>query len=514
MTQIMPIALVAAMLATESGLAQHVRVSTNAWVSLMITFGGYLFVILAVVGFTRWKLHGADGGKVRSLITADRALRLGSWLIVIVHAVSVLVFGWLDHVRSIVGDLPGVDELITISIPACGLALLWAAGYSIERRSRNATLIRRMDEGRPIHQMPPRGKYVFQQLRVHLLFLLVPLMLIVTAGELFETLGQRTDERWLKVALVDFGTPASAILIFLFAPLIMRLILDVHRLPEGELRDDLLNVCHANNVKVRELLLWRTDGLMMNAAVMGLIRPLRYVLVTDGLVESMTKRELIAVMAHEVGHVRKHHMPWLLIVLMAIVMIASLGVWLPLAALSQVDVVSSLALQSTEATLTGLAVVGSLIIFGWISRRFERQADTFAVQHLTQQPLVADEPASEHDTVADASNFITPDAAYAMTAALGRVAHMNFVDPDRPSWRHGSIAWRQQYLRSLIGQPLTGLRIDRIVARIKLLALLTVVLVISAEFVWRAASQVGGDTPARDQTVAVQTVQMIERSHP
>ena len=52
------------------------------------------------------------------------------------------------------------------------------------------------------------------------------------------------------------------------------------------------------------------------------------------------------------------------------------------------------------------------------------------------------------------------------------IAHLNTVDPNRPSWRHGSIAWRQSYLDSIVGRPVDRLPIDVLIRRLKALALL------------------------------------------
>ena len=91
--------------------------------------------------------------------------------------------------------------------------------------------------------------------------------------------------------------------------------------------------------------------------------------------------------------------------------------------------------------------------FGWVSRRFERQADAFAVRHMAE---------GEH---------VDADAVGVMTRALERVATLNHVPVARRSWRHGSIAWRQDYLHSLVGTSVDVSPIDRTVTRIKAAAL-------------------------------------------
>jgi hypothetical protein len=59
-----------------------------------------------------------------------------------------------------------------------------------------------------------------------------------------------------------------------------------------------------------------------------------------------------------------------------------------------------------------------------------------------------------------------------MAGALGRVAALNYINPRRRSWRHGSIAWRQAYLTGLVGRNSSHLPIDRMVARLKIAAVI------------------------------------------
>jgi hypothetical protein len=212
---------------------------------------------------------------------------------------------------------------------------------------------------------------------------------------------------------------------------------------------------------------------MINAAVMGLIGPLRYVLLTDALLESMDADQVEAVMAHEVAHVRRHHMPWMVVALVAALLVGVMTLNLPLLAIGAAGVVpqSWVPPMWLEVVLLVLELAVALAVFGWVSRRFERQADTFAVQHLSGMGRPDLERAAT----------ISPHAAVAMSAALERIAHLNALDPRQRSWRHGSIAWRQAYLASIIGRPLGDLAIDRVVRRIKLVAGLVVAAAIALQ---------------------------------
>jgi hypothetical protein len=77
-----------------------------------------------------------------------------------------------------------------------------------------------------------------------------------------------------------------------------------------------------------------------------------------------------------------------------------------------------------------------------------------------------------------ASDAVTTESVAAMNAALGAVSELNGVPRHRFTWRHGTIAWRQEHLESLVGTRLDSLPIDRVVRWIKRATLLGVVLAV------------------------------------
>ena len=111
-----------------------------------------------------------------------------------------------------------------------------------------------------------------------------------------------------------------------------------------------------------------------------------------------------------------------------------------------------------------------LLAFGWVSRRFEWQADAFAAQQLADAPTVPGEN----------SDRVTPDAVAAMAGALEAVARLNHIPMLKFSFRHGSIATRIERLTGLVGRPIRALPIDRQVAAIKVVAGLLFALVLGA----------------------------------
>ncbi|MHC4414758.1 MAG: M48 family metallopeptidase [Planctomycetota bacterium] len=469
--QLFPILLIGVLLASDGGLAAG-GPGLDGWIVAGIAWGPVLLVLgVAQVGVA---LYGRKlaGGAPQAISGADRLVRGARWLLLGLHAVAVLAFGWLGVVREAVGDRIIIDELLTIAPPLAGVLGTWWVYYPIDRRVREAVLVRRLDLGRAIFPPPARGRYVLAQARLHLLFLLVPILMILTAAEVIEmAVAPWQAQEWASWA-GDAATLGTALGIVVVAPLISRVVLDVEPMPNGPLRDDLLEICRVHGVRVRQVLLWKTEGTMINAAVMGLTGHLRYVLLTDALLESMSRPQLQAVMAHEIGHIRRHHMPWLVASLFATVLaVTVLLIEAPVpAAEPKASVLADTWDQWVRLSSAGGAFVLALAAFGWISRRFERQADTFAAGHLSRPGDLAD-PSSPPR--------ITAEAVGTVCSALETIVRIDAAGTKRPSWRHGSIAWRQAYLETIIGRPVATLPIDRQIRWIKGLAVAVLTLAVA-----------------------------------
>jgi STE24 endopeptidase len=201
---------------------------------------------------------------------------------------------------------------------------------------------------------------------------------------------------------------------------------------------------------------------------MGFLRPLRYILLTDALLESLPQRQIEAVMAHELAHIRRHHIPWMMLLLLSA---GALLTWTGgrMAGVLAEHLSEHVMVAYGWAIEWGLMLVAAgvwVAFFGCLSRRFERQADAFAVVHLSRidQPA-ADEPA-----------LVTPGGVRDMSQALMQVALLNHMDVRRRGFRHGSIASRVAAMQRLAGRAVDDLPIDRTVGRLKALGVVLLVL--------------------------------------
>ena len=85
-------------------------------------------------------------------------------------------------------------------------------------------------------------------------------------------------------------------------------------LEEGRRRDRIADICRRAGMDYANILSWPLfGGKMITAGVMGLIRTFRYILVTPALLDLLGPEEIDAVIAHEIGHVKKKHLLFYLI---------------------------------------------------------------------------------------------------------------------------------------------------------------------------------------------------------
>ncbi|MCD6304301.1 MAG: M48 family metalloprotease, partial [Planctomycetes bacterium] len=200
-------------------------------------------------------------------------------------------------------------------------------------------------------------------------------------------------------------------------------------------------------LRFRDLLVWRTGGMIANAAVMGLVGRFRYVLLSDGLLENLEEGEVRAIFAHEAGHIVSHHLFYALLFAVSSVALCGMAgeavsAWLDLS-------------DWAGETLTLLMLGGAWGVgFGFLSRRFERQSDVIAAWSSGPEGPRPD-------------GRISPEGAAVFCRALERVGQLNGIPPGQWNWRHGSIAARVAYIMWLGSTAGSRAAIDRVVRRIK-----------------------------------------------
>jgi Zn-dependent protease with chaperone function len=330
--------------------------------------------------------------------------------------VQVWLFGWPDLAHRLgLRSWILVDVLVALLPYALHLVTIWTISYRAERRFR-------------FSRWSSAGYVVFQTRQ--LLLPLLPLLSLIAIRDALELLAGYVPavERyhlWLEhLVPVQWATIIGLfVLVTLIAPLLFKLLWRMRPLPDGPLRRRLEAFGARVGFRARDILLWPTSGNVLNAAIIGILPRLRYVMLTDGLIGALSEDEIEAVYAHEVGHAKHHHMILFLLFAIAFLFLMHLF-FLSLPDGFEVSTLGMLAI------LVGLIVLWWGGVFGWISRRLERQADVYGTLAT-----------AEAHGDADGSAFIS--ALENLAEESGQIRHL-------PGLRHFSIHDRADYLRRFL----------------------------------------------------------------
>lgn len=425
----------------------------------------------------RFERHPENPGKAQAIF--GRGMSLTQALLALGHIATYLFTDWLHLCHQMVGVwfvLPGLLALAPFLI---ALILAWLAIYPADRAVRQLAVEIFLFRGKPLRPVWSIAQYIAYNLRHQVLFILIPMLLILAARDVIIRYEQPIRAFTELDYTGDLLLGLSAVLVAVVAPEILRHVWVTQRLPDGPLRDRLLLLCRQLKLRCREILVWRSGGMIVNAAVMGVIAPLRYVLITDAMLEQLDDRRIEAVFGHEAGHVKRHHILFFLLFALisgCIVTIFSVRA----RGISREDY------EIAAAILGGILLFKWGVLFGWLSRRFERQADVFSVRTLGAIHIPCAQPCLVHNPPPDVptppGDRLCATAAHVFSDALNEVALLNGIRPDARSWRHSSISSRSRFVQRLARDPVHTRRFEQQVLIAKI-----VILLLAATFsVWAA----------------------------
>jgi STE24 endopeptidase len=381
---------------------------------------------------------------------AATAVLANAWLVGGLAGLIYLGWGYWVNTALRLGAVPLAGTL-TVMLPFfLALVIVWVLQYPQFLLLRQRLIISRAQAGLPSPRPWSLGQYLDHHLRQHLLFIGVPISLIV----LVEDLAVLFLAPWLEANLSDAAAEIVLVavvvgcagMIFLLAPVLIIHIWRTSPMPAGPLRDRLEQLSRTLGLRHRELRIWHSGGVIANAGVMGLIGPVRYVLLSDGLLEQMSDDEVQGVFAHEAGHILNHHIFYSALFALGTVTLVS-AVAGALAQTGLPDITLNLVMLSLLALAWAFG-------FGWVSRRFERQCDVAAAWVCGYQGR----PDSDR---------ITHEGAAVFAKALESVAALNGMSARKFNWRHGSIASRVSHVIWVGSTGGSRVDSDRQVAHIK-----------------------------------------------
>lgn len=414
----------------------------SGWVALV--------AIVALIALPACARAAAYRGSWRMLNRGMGLAQKLRWLVVIPFAFWCITSDGVGAVEAHIGSWIGLDEALAATPPLLALLAVAWAEHPLHDRMRQAMMVRQLDEGGAMERPPTRSESTTSQARAMLAMPLVPVFLLVSWHE---TTGTMTSLPVWLTRTIDIGGTLAIITI---APAIVVRVLGTRSLETGELRERIDDLCKQMGARIRGVRLWTNPS--ANAAILGLLPWARYMLVTEPLLRGMPRHELDAVVAHELAHVRQHHVLWIVLTTLAMVTALSFGQPMLTAGIVGVGVTPGVSEILSILVALGVAVLG----FGSVSRMIERHADARAAVAVGQEVAASQ---------GESTTRVHPGGPASMAAALDRVCALNGVDPRRWSFRHGSVAQRQRALARLPGLPVDSLPIDR---RVRILRWATV----------------------------------------
>lgn len=485
----------------------------NLFDGLPVTAGASLYATLALIlvqfpvvwavsMFARRKVVAhLDGTADGHDDAADAHASAQTWLLFLLAGfliLNMLFTPWSTLVRDgwNLGHIPLVGDLLLLVPFFTALLIKWIVFYSVEVRLLAESLPHldeppaQADDGNGPseskftvdHSTSPQTSlrcYLVDKIRHQVLILAVPMSLIVFAKRIIFDYGPSLvtlpQDEGIRAMILNTALGTVSVTVLIMAPLMLRYLWATEPLPDGPLRDRFVATCQRIGLRYREILLWHTHGMAVNAAVMGVVAPLRYILVSDALLDSMDDDEIEAVFGHEAGHVRHWHLPYF--GLFAIVSMYVAGGVMHLLFYADQNIDRGLLQLSSLVALLAMWLFG----FSWVSRRFERQADLYGVRCLT--PDMKDCPPScpvHGDTVRAG---LCTGAANLFGRTLAKIADLNGIPRDAPSWRHGSIEDRCKQIETFSHDAPALERFDRSVLRVKL-GLIAIAVIGSIIAVW------------------------------
>jgi len=347
-------------------------------------------------------------------------LRL-SVLAILLFAVNIYGLNLSSFLTGIApfNTIPTLLALLFLLLFIFYLAIVWTFAYSIYQRIYRTDISKKT--------------YVLSNISFSVP-VLMPWLFLSGIADIIQALPFDTPKQFLNTTEGEI----TYFLIFLvgvsiLGPLLIQKFWRCKPLENGFNRSRIADLCERAGLEYAEILYWPIfGGKMITAGVMGLIKKFRYILVTPSLLHLLEPAELDAVIAHEIGHIKKKHLLFYLaffvgymllsyvtfdLIIFAIIYAKPVSWFINNSGFSQTAVVSGI----SSMVIICLFLVYFRFVFGYFMRNFERQADTYVYALFkSAQPLIS---------------------------TLQKIAAASGQSADRPNWHHFSIQQRVDYLK-------------------------------------------------------------------
>ena len=379
-----------------------------------------LFIVLCRASFNRLAARGAYLGKE----VTDHKLNT---LLTRFSILSLFVFGidlYFFRLKLVFSDFaifklfPTLEALLFLVLFLFYLVVVWSSAWVVQKEFFSSSVSRK--------------NFVISNISFSLPALL-PWFFLSIVADIIRILPFPAVSEFLMSPVGEVGY----VLVFLvavavFGPYLIQRLWRCKPLEPSMIRERIQRICSMANLRYADILKWELfGGSMITAGVMGLWGRFRYILVTPALIHLLDDEEIDSVIAHEIGHVKKHHLFYYILFFAGYIGFVYF-VFDPLILL----IYSSKGLFTISSFLgithdTAATVCFSLIlialfvlyfryVFGFFMRNFERQADTYV--------------------------FSLIEDSGALISTFNKITRFSGQAWDKPNWHHFSIKERVLFM--------------------------------------------------------------------
>ena len=318
----------------------------------------------------------------------------------------------------LMAQVPTLKALLFIVLFVGYLCVVWGTAYGAYRRLYHPDFGRRDYIGSNISFSAP---------------VLLPWLLLSGLLDLIQSLPLEGLKRLLATTEGQIAYFSIFLIgIAVMGPAMVKRFWRCTPLPQSPGRLQIEALCRRAGMAYADILRWPLfGGKMITAGVMGLVRRFRYILVTPSLLDLLAPEELDAVIAHEIGHIKRNHLLFYLLFFAGYLLLSYVMYDLVIYAMIFAEPIWALIHQSGlnqamvasvafSVMILGVFLVYFRFVFGFFMRNFERQADGYV--------------------------FTLFDSARPLVSTLQKIALTSRQSTDRPNWHHYSIGERIDFL--------------------------------------------------------------------
>jgi Zn-dependent protease with chaperone function len=390
------------------------------------TFFLFIGLIVVFIWITRMQFRRIEKGFSKGSISQlghkfSSTVTRQSIMAIVIFSIDIYGLNLSSFLTDIhfLALIPTVQALLFLGLFIGYLAIVWACAHETYKMLSGSDL--------------SRSSYILSQISFAVPVLL-PWLLLSGVADIINALPFEPPKRFLSTTQGQM----AYFLIFLIAiavagPAIIQKFWRCKPLENGYHRQRIHNLCRKAGIEYAEILYWPIlGGRMITAGVMGLVKKFRYILITKDLLRFLEPEEVDAVIAHEIGHVKKKHLVFYLFFFVGYMLISfatfDLLVYFIIFTEPIYRFISHTGLNQatvTSSIFSFIIIIFFLIyfrfIFGYFMRNFERQADTYV--------------------------YTLFDSALPLISCFQKIAATSGEPYDKPNWHHFSIKNRIEYLK-------------------------------------------------------------------